>query len=119
MLVAGFSLNGPYRYDMINLLNPDFRFISVGYQNRYINPGTLDRIKQGVFKNNDRVHVAMWDAGKSEKAVSLREGTIDFVKVYPDFVRFNIFLDPPHRRVKLELIVFPLRELDNYLLREV
>jgi len=119
MLVAGFCLHGPYRYDMINLLSPDFKFISVGYQNRYINPSTLDRFKRGVFKNNDRVYVAMWDAGKSEKGVLLREGTIDFIKVYPDFVRFNVFLDPPHRRAKLELLVFPLGKLNDYLLREV
>jgi len=117
-LIAGFCINGPYRYDLLNLLNPNCGFLSFGYQKRYVEPTTLKRIKEGIIRNDDRVYVAMWDADKSEKGVMIREGTIDFLRVYPDFVRFNIFLDPPNRRTKFELIVFDLGKVDNYLLRE-
>lgn len=119
MLVAGFCMNGPYRYDLINLLNPDFKFDSFGYQKKYVHPDTLKGFKSGAIRNGNRVYVAMWDIGKSEKGVLLREGEIDFIRIYPDFVRFNIFLDPMKRRMKLELVVFPLGKSDEFLLREI
>jgi len=100
-------------------MKPDCGFNSFGYQKKYVDPSTLKRIKEGVIKNGDRVYIAMWDSGYSEKGIILRDGTIDFIRIYPDFVGFNIFLDPPNRKKKFELVVFSLGNIDRFLLREI